>query len=90
MPIDCQVFKSAKQPDTYLYLERKKQHSELPEGLLTLLGDINPILHFKLHPEKRLAQAKAIDVIQAIQENGFYLQMPPKGNIQVDLHNHDH
>ncbi len=89
MNINCKVYKSAKQPETYLFLPINKDHSELPDGLLALLGDISPFLRVDLHPQKQLAQAKAEDVISAIQTNGFYLQMPPKGQMRVEEHD-DH
>ncbi len=83
MAIRCDVFKSAKQPDTYLYLPFRKDQSELPEGLLSLLGDLTCFLTIELSEDKKLAQAKVVDVMQSIEDNGFYLQMPLNGKIHV-------
>ncbi len=77
MNIACDIFKSAKQPDTYLYLPVGKDQAQLPEGLLALLGEITPFLTIDVHPQRHLAQAKADEVLKAIQDNGFYLQMAP-------------
>ncbi len=40
-----------------------------------------------LTPEKSLSRARATDVMAAIREKGYYLQMPPaKEEYLLDLH----
>jgi len=34
----------------------------------------------KLTPERKLARVKAVDVLAAIADKGFYLQLPPDFN----------
>lgn len=79
--MNCFVYKGENKDDHYLYLaeELSQEVSErLPSGLLTLLGELRPIIEFQLSADKELAQADAEQVIADIQAHGFYLQMPRK------------
>jgi len=49
----------------------------LPDALLEHFGKPEPVLTMILTADKRLSRAKAADVMAAIDEKGFYLQMPP-------------
>lgn len=77
MKIQCDIYRCSKRPDTYLYLAVGKDQTELPMSLLSLLGELNAFLTLELTPDKKLAQANASDVMKAIEDTGFYLQMPP-------------
>lgn len=72
----CQVFASAKKTGAYLYVEKKQGLSNVPKPLLALLGDCRPVMVLLLQKDKKLAFAEACDVLLAIKEQGFYLQMP--------------
>lgn len=72
------IYKSPKREGMYLYLPKGAQpQNTLPEALLEAFG--NPVHTFDLllTPEKKLAHAEAISVLQALTDTGYYLQMPP-------------
>ena len=71
------VYKSSKQEQTYLYVGAEDCFDDVPEGLITLLGDLQFVLVVELHEDRRLAQVDAKDVMERLQENGYFLQMPP-------------
>ena len=71
------VYKSSKQEQTYLYVGRENHFDDVPEGLITLLGELEFVLAVELHEERRLAQVDARDVMERLRENGYFLQMPP-------------
>ena len=73
----CQVFRSERRAGTYLYTEQGSGCSRVPESLMAIFGEPHPVLTLRLHPGRRLAQADATEVLRAIREQGFYLQMPP-------------
>jgi uncharacterized protein YcgL (UPF0745 family) len=73
----CQIFKSNRNPEMYLYVEKKVGLAEIPASLLKRFGDPEPLMIVLLDANKKLARANAVQVMQEISDNGFYLQMPP-------------
>ncbi len=74
---DVKVLKSQKKLDAYLFLDKTKSFSALPEGLQSSFGSYELVLEMELSPSKKLARADAKDVLAAIESMGFYLQLPP-------------
>jgi uncharacterized protein YcgL (UPF0745 family) len=76
--VKCIVYKSRKRQDHYLYVKEEDDLSRVPEKLLALLGDPELLMRLDLTPERRLAQADSREVLNKLDEQGFYLQMPPR------------
>lgn len=78
----CTVYKSLKKPDTYLYVATKEETGYpsviLPEVLDASLSPLESVLQLELTPERQLARVSGGEVIKAIQQQGWYLQMPEK------------
>lgn len=74
--MQCTIYKSRRKQDTYLYLAARDDFSCLPEDLLKLLGEPVHVMDLDLHPERRLAQEDAVEVLRNLQERGWHLQMP--------------
>ncbi|MDJ0656069.1 MAG: YcgL domain-containing protein [Xanthomonadales bacterium] len=72
------VFKGHRKADTYLYLADDADPSSLPEALLSSLGELQQVMTLELTPQRRLARVEAAEVLNAIERQGFYLQMPPR------------
>jgi len=71
----------------YLYVERKKGFASLPDNLKTIFGEPCHVLDLVLTPQKKLARIDAQKVLDEIDANGFYLQMPPgKDDYLLDLY----
>lgn len=68
----------------YLYILEKDNFEKVPESLLTLLGDIDFSFEFDLSQNRKLVRAEAQEVIRNLKENGFFLQMPPPKNIDLE------
>lgn len=73
----CSIYKSSKKAEMYLYVDRSQDVSKLPEGLMMAFGSPTKVMDLVLTPEKKLARASAEKVLAAIEEQDFYLQMPP-------------
>lgn len=73
----CEVFRSPKKEGMYLYIDREEGLERVPEALLTVFGTPESALVFKLTVDRPLANASAPEVMAALSEQGFYLQMPP-------------
>lgn len=78
------VYKSRRMSDTYLYVPRNADLSELPDALRERFGEGEAFLDIELHCDRHLAQADPVKVLEALQTQGFYLQLPPKNDF-VDL-----
>ena len=74
----CYVYKGDKRDDHYLYLDRAIEDAEVPNGLLSMLGNLTKVIQFNLNPDRQLPQADPVQVMRDISEQGFYLQMPKK------------
>ncbi len=71
------VFRSSRVDDMYLYVDAAERLSRVPSALLERFGSPVEALNLDLDPERRLARVRAVDVLDAIAQQGFYLQMPP-------------
>jgi uncharacterized protein len=83
----CEIFKSSRKDEMYLYVDKRQGFAGIPEALLERFGKPVSTMTLILTPDKPLARAKASDVIAAIREKGFYLQLPPaKDEYLLDLY----
>lgn len=73
----CAIYKSTKKEGMFLYVPKREVFEQVPDSLLQIFGKPQFVMLFNLTGEKRLKRVKNEDVLQAIQAQGFYLQMPP-------------
>ncbi len=71
------VYKSLRKQDMYLFVDFREALARVPASLLTQFGEPSEVMTLKLTPERKLARARATDVLEQIDTAGFYLQMPP-------------
>lgn len=77
----CFVYRSTKKTDTYLYLNDKESVSNLPEGLVKLLGRTEYVLELDLNKTRALANADIQQVISSLNSQGFYVQLPKEQHV---------
>jgi len=75
--MQCVVYKSLRQFDYYLFVKKDEGISRLPDGLKQILGVLDKVIDLELHQNRALAQADVVEVMQQIEEKGYFLQMPP-------------
>ena len=73
----CSIYKSAKKPDTYLYIPYDSKFEDLPEGLTQVWGTPELVMHLDLDKRQSLALADINEVKSKLKEEGYFLQMPP-------------
>ncbi len=73
----CQVYRSPRKEQMYLYVSKAEGLGRVPEALLGQFGEPEPIMLLNLDGSKKLARANADEVVAQIEERGYYLQMPP-------------
>ena len=50
--------------------------ADLPEGLMQATGRLTYAMDFTADPGRKLARSDVHQVLQSIEEKGYYLQMP--------------
>ncbi|WP_409307743.1 YcgL domain-containing protein [Pectobacterium sp. B1J-3] len=73
----CVIYRSSQRDQTYLYVEKKDDFSRVPEELMKSFGVPHLAMLLPLDGSKKLANADLEKVKQALQDQGFYLQVPP-------------
>lgn len=87
--MDCVVFRCSRQPEMYLYLRADMPQDALPQDLLRRVGRLTEVMTLQLSPGRRLARADAATVIRQLNAAGYYLQMPPRGQVSARLYQGD-
>jgi len=77
MHLICSIYRSSKKTEMYLYVDKKRGLEVMPEELKTLFGQPVHVVDLLLRPERKLARVDVVKVRQALQEQGWFLQMPP-------------
>jgi len=75
--MSCFVYRSKRNNEMYLYLPEKEQFENVPESLMELVGEVEFTFEFILNTERKLIRYQAAEVMRNLQDNGFFLQMPP-------------
>lgn len=73
----CDIYKSSKDQELYVYIKFGEGLDSLPETLLERLGKPSKVMSLELTPERKLARVDVNKVIEAIHSKGFFLQLPP-------------
>ena len=71
------VYRSTKKEEMYLYVPVKDDFSQVPEALLTVFGRPEFALQINLAKREKLSRVDIEEVREKLNEDGFYLQMPP-------------
>lgn len=82
----CRVYRCSRQSEMYLYLRADLPPEQLPEVLLQKAGRLTEVMSLQLHAQRKLARVDVRSVMQRLREEGWYLQMPPRGEVQAHLH----
>jgi uncharacterized protein YcgL (UPF0745 family) len=81
----CKVYRSDKKAETYLYLADDLEFDDLPAELREQFGEPAFVLSLELSAERKLARVDTKKVLESLEEQGFYLQLPPKLPIEEEI-----
>jgi len=76
-PIRCFIYRSRKKDGLYLFVSAEDDFSRVPATVMSYFGKPERAMELELTPDRRLARADAAEVIAKLNENGFYIQLPP-------------
>ena len=77
------VFRSSKKRDTYIYVRRGQVWEDLPESLRGIFGQPVHSMDLIMTPDRKLARTTGKQVLEALAEKDFYLQMPEEQDSYV-------
>ncbi|SEA34678.1 YcgL domain-containing protein [Microbulbifer marinus] len=83
MKVLCDIYRSPRKEEMYLYVDKREGTVRVPENLLELFGKPQHVTTMLVTPDKRLARADANKVLNEIRERGYYLQMPPVADSEM-------
>jgi uncharacterized protein YcgL (UPF0745 family) len=78
------VFRSPRRDGMYLYVDRREGTARVPPALLDLFGAPAHAMDLLLTPQRQLARADAVDVLAGIRDRGYFLQMPPQPDAEMN------
>jgi len=73
----CAVYKSIRKSQTYLFIAKRDDFGPVPDPLLTQFGPPQLVSLFNIKPDTQLAMAESNSVLEAIEKDGYFLQLPP-------------
>jgi len=78
------IYRSEKKADCYLFINTPVEKFELPDIVRTVVGDLHFVMELDIKLDTKLALSKASVVLEAFEQQGFYIQMPPAEPHPVD------
>ena len=73
----CVIYKSAKKAQMYLFVKTRDDFSLVPKALMTMFGTPTLVTLTNLATKTKLAFADLEKVKVNLNDQGFYLQLPP-------------
>ncbi|GAA0311690.1 YcgL domain-containing protein [Psychrobacter aestuarii] len=83
----CDIYKFSKHDDMYVYIARpdypddtetvRDWLSVLPKDFRASLGTSKFVMHLDLDATERLARVDKAEVLEKLESQGYYVQMPP-------------
>jgi uncharacterized protein YcgL (UPF0745 family) len=83
--MNCQIFRSQKKDETYLFLAADQPFEELPEDLRAAFGEPVFVMALKLSSKSKLARVETNSVLESLRERGYFLQLPPKLPVEEEI-----
>tara|TARA_Y100001934_G_scaffold71576_1_gene89114 strand:- start:2032 stop:2280 length:249 start_codon:yes stop_codon:yes gene_type:complete len=75
--LKCEVYRSNRKAGTYLFVADAEDLGNLPDGLTARLEPLEWVMAIDLAKRETLAATRPAIVIESIESQGFFLQLPP-------------
>ena len=73
----CSVYKSSKKAQTYLFINKRDDFSDVPEALMKMFGTPVMVTVLNLATKTKLGFADLDKVKENLSSQGYYLQLTP-------------
>lgn len=81
----CTVYRSNRKAETYLYLAENTSFDELPDALQKQFGEPAFVMKLLIRPDRPLARVDVNQVLSQLDDEGYYLQLPPRLPIEEEI-----
>ncbi len=71
------VYKASSREYLYVYVAEAVGLDKVPAGLLTQFGEPTLVMPLDLAAGQQLGKVRSDEVMAAVEDKGYYLQMPP-------------
>jgi len=85
MKIICQVYRSKREEGMYLYCRKEDGLNKVPEPLRQRFGVAEPAMVLLLDGSRQLARVDVQKVMANLDQQGYYLQMPPRPELDAQI-----
>ena len=85
----CTIYKSSKKAQTYLFVTKRNDFSDVPKALMSVFGTPTLVTVMNLAGKSKLAMADIDTVKDKLNDQGYYLQLPPPQENMLDQHKAD-
>jgi len=75
--LKCEIYRSNRKEGVYIFVPSAKALGALPDTLKARLEPLERVMTLDLAERKTLAATDPVSVIDGIESQGFYLQLPP-------------
>ena len=72
----CDIYKSSLVDDLYIFIEKQAGLDDVPGALMDKFGVPVHVMTMLITPDKSMARVSGEQILSAINDNGFYLQLP--------------
>lgn len=79
----CTVYRSRNREGLYLYVDKRDGLDKVPAELLQRFGPAELAMSLRLTAERKLARTNGSKVIAAIEQQGYFLQLPPAPDTEM-------
>ena len=76
-PIEVDIYKTARRAETFLFVPAGVEADAWPDGLAETFDPAEYVICLTLTEQRPLAAQPASEVMAAIIERGYFLQLPP-------------
>jgi uncharacterized protein YcgL (UPF0745 family) len=74
--LDVDIYKTARRPETFLFVPAGLAFNEWPDGLADVFHPAEHVMTLTLMPERPLAAQPANLVMNEIAKRGYFMQLP--------------
>lgn len=86
----CDIYSSPKDSEMFVYVRKSEGLSKLPQKLLEMFGKPRHVMTILLRDGRKLARVDVEKVKAAIDDHGYFLQLPPpKDSYMTEINHHN-
>lgn len=74
----CWIYRASRKDEMYVYLAKEEDFDIIPDVLRKKMGRLDLAMELDIGPETKLARVSADKVQEGLEQNGFFIQMPPE------------